>query len=96
MQSAASDDGPDRVESLVAELRAIKHWDAGLWQKSDPTAHEMLAFITRRKRHFEIMSQLELHISPYHVHQQGWPWIVRKKANKTNKRRQKVVSRRQN
>jgi hypothetical protein len=58
MQSAQNDDGWDRVECLVAELRAIEHWNAEYWRKGNPETYEMLALVARRQRRAEILSQL--------------------------------------
>jgi hypothetical protein len=52
------DNDGDRVERLVVELQAIELWDADFWRNSDPEVYEMTAFVGRRKRRAEILSQL--------------------------------------
>lgn len=58
MRLAPDNDGLNRVERLVGELRAIERWDADYWRNKLPIADEVLAFVARRKRRAEILSQL--------------------------------------
>ena len=58
MRSALNDDGMDRVERLVAELRAIERLNVDYWWKDGPETYEMLGFLARRERRAEILSQL--------------------------------------
>lgn len=58
MRSVLSSAGWNRVERLVAELRAIERWNTDYWWNSDPEAYETLAFVARRERRAEILSQL--------------------------------------
>jgi hypothetical protein len=58
MRSALNDDRWSRAERLVAELRAIEHWNTNYWRNSDPETYETLAFVARRERRTEILSQL--------------------------------------
>jgi len=58
MRSVSDNDALNQVERLVAELRAIERWDADHWRKCDPEAYEMVAFVARRTRRTEILSQL--------------------------------------
>jgi hypothetical protein len=51
-------DALNQVDRLVAELRAVEHWDADYWRKGDPEVYEIVAFVTRQKRRTEILSQL--------------------------------------
>jgi hypothetical protein len=48
----------DRIEQLVAELRAVEWWDVGHWRKRRPEDYEILAFRARQERRSEILSQL--------------------------------------
>jgi hypothetical protein len=57
-------DGWSRVERLVEELSAIDHWDADYWGDPYPEAYKVLAFVARRQRHAELLSQLVTLISP--------------------------------
>ena len=54
----SDNDGWSLVGRLVEEMRAIEHWDADYWRNHHPEAYELLAFVARRKRHVEILSQL--------------------------------------
>jgi hypothetical protein len=58
MRSVLNSAGRNRVERLVAELRAIERWNTHYWQNSDPEAYEKLAFLTRRERRAELLSEL--------------------------------------
>ena len=58
MRSVLDNDGWNRIERLVGELRAIESWDAEYWRNSDPEADKMLAFVARQERRAEILSQL--------------------------------------
>jgi hypothetical protein len=64
MPLAPNDDGWGQVERLVAELRAIERWNADYWGNSDPETYETLAFVARRERRAEILSQLPTLIPP--------------------------------
>jgi hypothetical protein len=75
-------DGWDRVELLVGELRAVERWDTDYWRNNDPEAYEMLAFGARRKRRAEILSQLLTLISPLVIEEQK-QWTVRKSSRRT-------------
>jgi hypothetical protein len=50
----------DRNELLAAELKAIEHWDAEYWRKAWPDTYETLAYMARRERRAEILSQLRI------------------------------------
>lgn len=54
----SDNDGWSLVGRLAEEMRAIEHWDADYWRNHQPEAYESLAFVARRKRHVEILSQL--------------------------------------
>jgi hypothetical protein len=58
MTFLSSDDGLDRVERLLAELRAVERWDADYWRNSHPEVYENLAWAARQARRREILSQL--------------------------------------
>jgi hypothetical protein len=77
MRSVLDNYGWDRVERLVEELRAIERWNSGYWRNSDPKPHEMHAFVARRKRRAEILSQLVMLI-PRLTKKQRNLWIMRK------------------
>jgi hypothetical protein len=47
-----------KIEPLVAELEAIKWWDAAYWRSKRPEIYETLALAARRKRRSEILIQL--------------------------------------
>lgn len=42
----------------MGELRVIELWDVDHWRNPLPEAYEMFAFVARRKRRAEILSQL--------------------------------------
>ena len=73
--------GWNRVERLVAELRAIEHWNTDYWRKGDPEAYETLAFVARRERRVEILSYL-LTLIPRLTKEQGKLWITRKSTQR--------------
>jgi hypothetical protein len=55
---APTSDGLNKVESLVAELKAIECWDAAYWRGDRSQMVESLAYIARGERRAEILSQL--------------------------------------
>jgi len=77
MRSALNDDGMDRVERLVAELRAIERLNVDYWRKDGPETYEMLGLLARRERRAEILSQL-LTLTPRLTEGMGRPWVSRK------------------
>jgi hypothetical protein len=81
MQSVPDSDPLNQVERLVGELRAIELWDAGYWRKC-PEAYEMVAFVARRKRRAEILSQLVPLIPRLDIKEQRCLWIVRKSSTR--------------
>jgi hypothetical protein len=81
MRSVLDNDGWDRVERFVEELRAIEHWNSDYWRNSDPKPYEMLAFLGREKRRDEILSQLLILIPPL-IKKQGNLWIMRKSSRR--------------
>jgi hypothetical protein len=50
--------GLQKVELLVAELKAIEFWDAAYWRGEQSQMLETLAYTARRERRAEILSQL--------------------------------------
>jgi hypothetical protein len=58
MQTPLDNEALDRVERLVAELRAIERWDEGHRRDGFPEGYERLSFIARQERRSEIVSQL--------------------------------------
>jgi hypothetical protein len=64
MRLVPDKDGWNRVQRLVTELQAIEHWDTKHLRNLDPETYEMLAFVARRKRRTEILSQLLTIIPP--------------------------------
>lgn len=48
----------DKIESLVAELKAIERWDAAHWKAACRDLGEIMAFQHLRMRRSEILSQL--------------------------------------
>jgi hypothetical protein len=56
-------DGLRKVELLIAELKAIEHWDASYWRGGRTQMVETLAYTARGRRRAEILSQLRNLIS---------------------------------
>jgi hypothetical protein len=61
MLSLSDQDELDRVERLVEELKAIEKWDTSYWRNGQTEVHEKIAFLARRERRSEILSQLAHH-----------------------------------
>ena len=80
MRSVLDNDGWDRVERLVAELRAVERWDADYWRNIDPRAYEMFAFVARRKRRAEVLSQLLTLIPRLDIYAKGHQCSFRKSS----------------
>lgn len=53
-----SRDGWDKVEQLVAELRAIELWDTSYWRNARPDVYETISHAARQERRAEILSHL--------------------------------------
>jgi hypothetical protein len=82
MQSVPDNDALNQVERLAAELRAIEHWDFDYWLRAVPERSETLAFVARRKRSTEIISQLLTLIPGLEIKGQECLWIVRKSSRR--------------
>ena len=67
MRSLPNNEVLSQVERLLGELRAIERWDADYWRNRHPEAYERLAFVARRKRRAEILSQLRTLIPPLDI-----------------------------
>jgi hypothetical protein len=85
MRSGSDNDGWNRFEQLLTELRAIERWDADYWRKNNLEAYEMLGFLGRRNRRAEILSQL-LIIIPALVIKEQEQWAVNKFRQRTEAR----------
>jgi hypothetical protein len=79
----------NQVERLVSELQAIEHWDAGDWRKCVPKRYEILAFVARRERRTEILSQLLTLIPRLAIKKQEHPWIVRKSSTRKKQKQRR-------
>jgi hypothetical protein len=77
------DNDKDRVERLVVELEAIELWDADFWRKRDPQVYEMTAFVGRRKRRAEILSQILTLIPRLDIYARGHRCSSRKSSQRT-------------
>lgn len=69
----------DRIDRLLSELRAIELWDAVYWQKVHPDGYETVAFVTRKNRRHEIVSQLLSEIA--RLDRETEPWTVKRSGN---------------
>ena len=63
MKRLAISDGIERVEPLLAELKAIAHWDKDYWSGRHNGLGEIIAHISRCRRKVEIISELVAIIS---------------------------------
>ena len=71
MRSVPDNDALTQVERLVGELRAIERWNTDHWRKRDPKRYEVFAFVARRKRRAEILSELLTLIPRLDIKAQG-------------------------
>ena len=60
MRPVFESDLRDQAARLLAELKAIEHWNTAYWQTCDPHVHETIAFLTRNERRSEIIGQMLL------------------------------------
>ncbi len=58
MQQKLTAEKTEKVDKLVAELRAICHWDSQYWQHLCPRRYERIAHVSRQKRRAEILHEL--------------------------------------
>lgn len=58
MQQKLTGETIEKVDKLVAELRAISHWDSQYWRKPCPQRYETIAHVSRQKRRTEILDEL--------------------------------------
>ena len=60
MRPVFESDLREQAARLLAELKAIEHWNTAYWQTCDPDVHESIAFLTRNERRSEIIGQMLL------------------------------------
>lgn len=72
MRQIPSGEKIEKLEKLVSELRAIRHWDTAYRQSRSPGFYEMLAFVSRQeRRRRSFVSYLDFHVTSASLTRKG-------------------------